>query len=102
VAYNQQTLYAEAGSYSDVTTRTASDEDDINWVILGPIVGVGSGLVAGTIIVVLLCCYCKSRDKVSKSKTSSAHDIIVVSHVFAVLDLHELYWSQSNVLVFIL
>ena len=88
MTYNQQTLYAEAGSYSDVTTRTASDEDDINWVILGPIVGVGSGLVAGTIIVVLLCCYCKSRDKVSKSKTSSAHDIIVVSHLFGVLDLH--------------
>ena len=86
VTYNQQTLYAEAGSYSDVTTRTASDEDDINWVILGPIVGVGSGLVAGTIIVVLLCCYCKSRDKVSKM--SSAHDIIVVSHLFGVLDLH--------------
>jgi len=87
VAYNQQTLYAEAGSYGDVTTQTASEDDDINWVILGPIVGAGSGLVVGTIIAILLCCYCKGRDKVSKSKTSSAHDIIVVSHV-----LHQLYY----------
>ena len=93
VAYNQHTLYAEGGSYSDVTTRTASDDDDIDWVILGPIVGVAFGLVAGTIILILLCCYCKNRDKVSKSRTSSAHDIIVVSHMQLCLGLHNMWWA---------
>ena len=85
VTYNQHTLYAKAGSYGDGTTHTANNDDnDISWVILGPVIGVGAVLVVGTIIVIMLCCcYCNHRDDVAKRKTSSAHDIIMVRYVGA-------------------
>jgi len=73
-------LYAESGSYSEVESQSASqNDDDLNWTILGPIVGVAIALVIATLTTVtIIYCYCHSnRDKKSSVK-SPANDFIVV------------------------
>lgn len=79
--YNEQTLYAESGSYRELESRStinSSQDDDVNWVVLGPIVGVAAALVMATLIIIAtIYCYCHGN-KGKKSATLPARDFIVV------------------------
>ena len=80
MVYNQQTLYAESGSYSESESQStiSSEDDDVNWIVLGPTAGVAATFVIATlVIIVLIYCYRGSnRDK--KITEIPTRDFIVV------------------------
>ena len=69
----QQTLYAESGSYSELESQStiSSEDDNINWVLLGPIAGAAAAFVIATLIIIfVIYCYRSNRDKkITKSPT---------------------------------
>ena len=83
VVYNQHTLYAESGSYDEVESQpqtTSNEDDDISWVVLGPVVGVAASLVLATLVsIVIIRCYCAHSNRKKKANKSVSRDIIVVS-----------------------
>ena len=81
MVYNQQTLYTESGSYSELERRQSpisSNDDDLDWAVLGPIVGLATVFVLATLVVIVIVyCYChSSRNK--KLVESPSRDFIVV------------------------
>ena len=85
MVYNQQILYAESGSYSEVegqSSVSSEDDDDVTWVVLGPIIGAAATLVLVT-LVTFLTIYCyyshRNRKRDRKSTKVPANDFFVVN-----------------------
>ena len=80
MVYNQQTLYAESGSYSELESQStiSSEDDDPNWIVVGPVVGVAAAFVIATlVIIVVIYCY-RDRNRDKKITKSPTRDFIVV------------------------
>ena len=81
MVYNQHTLYAESGSYNEVGSQstTSSEDDDVSWVVLGPVVGVAATVVLATLVtIVIIHCYCTHGNRNKKATKLSSRDCIVV------------------------